>query len=219
MWKDLIVQWKRSFELAWESYRRGTIPIGAIVSDSNGVILSEGRNRIFDEKSENPLAGTFMAHAEMTAMIQLKSKEHPNIRTYTLYTTLEPCPMCFGAIIMMNIRHIKYTARDALAGALQLNDKMDYIRGKEIRVEKGNYEIEAFQLIMQTAYECLRNHTRMEELLSKWSNIDSLAIVVGKQLHNEKYFEKAISEDAKISDIYDEVIYRYKKGGKKDAGR
>lgn len=209
MWNDLNNQWKRSFELAFESYKRGTIPIGAVITDSNGEIISEGRNRIFDKQSTNPLAGTFMAHAEMTAMIKLKSHEHPDIRTYTLYTTMEPCPMCFGAMVMMNIRKLKYAARDAFAGATELNDKMDYIKSKKISIEKGNNELEAFQLIMQTAYECDRNHPRAAELLDSWKSIDRYAIELGKLLYSEKYFNKAISIDASISDIYDDIIHRY----------
>lgn len=209
MWKDLLDPWKRSFELAWESYCRGTIPIGSVITDNKGVIISEGRNRIFDTNSTNPLAGTFMAHAEITAMMQLKSKDHPDIRTYTLYTTLEPCPMCFGAIIMMNIRNIKYAARDTLAGALLLNDKMDYIRSKSIGIEKGDNKLEAFQLIMLTSYECSRNHTRMEEMFSRWMNIDKYAIELGKLLYSERYFDKAVAENAKINDIYDYIINRY----------
>ncbi len=209
MWKDLIYPWKRSFELAWESYIRGTIPIGAVITDSNGVIISEGRNMIFDKKSTNPLAGTFMAHAEMTAMMQLRSQEHPGIRTYTLYTTMEPCPMCFGAMVMMNIRSIKYGAGDGYAGALGLNEKMDYIRNKNNNIEKGSEEIEAFQLIMQTSYECSRNPSRLEELLGTWNNINRNAIELGRQLYTENYFEKAIINGAKICDLYDEIIPRY----------
>ncbi|NLK99804.1 MAG: nucleoside deaminase [Clostridiales bacterium] len=209
MWADLSNQWKRSFELAFESYKRGTIPIGAVITDSEGEIISEGRNRIFDNRSANPLAGTFMAHAEMTAMIQLKSYKHPDIRTYTLYTTMEPCPMCFGTMVMMNIRNLKYAARDAFAGATELNNKMDYIRNKNISIEKGNSEMEAFHLIMQTSYECDRNHIRVGELLNSWKSIDGNAIVLGKKLYKEKYFDRVIAKDGKVCDIYDEIIYRY----------
>lgn len=209
MWKDLTAPWKHSFELAWEAYCRGTIPIGAVITDSKGNIISEGKNRIFDTESENPLAGTDMAHAEMTAMMQLRVKDHPDIKTYILYTTMEPCPMCFGAIVMMSIRHIKFAARDPLAGALLLNEKMDYISNKNISIEKGSNEIEAFQLILATSFECLRKHSRLEEMLSGFSKIDQEAVELGKELYNEKYFDKAVSENAKISDVYDEVISRY----------
>ena len=80
MWSDINGIWKEAFSLAWESFKKNTIPIGAVIVDSHDNIISRGRNRIFDEESENPLAGTYMAHAEMTAMITLKEKEHPDIK-------------------------------------------------------------------------------------------------------------------------------------------
>lgn len=211
MWNKLSNSWKRSFELAWESYKRGTIPIGAVITDSNDKIVSEGRNRIFDKESSNPLAGTFLAHAEMTSMLPLKSKEHPDIRSYTLYTTMEPCPMCFGAIVMMNIRNIKYASRDAFAGATLLNDKSDYIKDKNISIKKADDDLEAFQLIIQTAYECERNHTRVEELIGSWAKVDKCAIELGKQLYNDQYFNKAKANNFNIGHIYNEIIPRYMK--------
>ena len=85
MWSDLNDIWKESLSLAWESFNKNTIPIGAVIVDSEDRIVSRGRNRIYDVESKNPLAGTYMAHAEMTAMINLKEKEHPDIKKYTLY--------------------------------------------------------------------------------------------------------------------------------------
>ena len=111
-------------------------------------------------ESNNPLAGCNMAHAEMTALLGLKEGEHPNRRTYTLYTSMEPCAMCFGTMVMMNIRKIRYGARDSFAGATSLNDKMDYIKNKGIDIKQGSEEIEAFQLILQSAYECERQHSK-----------------------------------------------------------
>ena len=41
MWQDLSEQWKRAFELAWQSYKRNTIPIGAVISDGESSIVSD----------------------------------------------------------------------------------------------------------------------------------------------------------------------------------
>ncbi len=213
MWDNLSIPWKRAFELAWESYKKGTIPIGTVITNRNGEIISEGRNRIFDRNSTNVLAGTNIAHAEMTAMIQLKEYEHPDIRTYTLYTTMEPCPMCFGTMVMMNIRNLTYGARDGFAGAANLNDKMDYIKNKGINIEKADSELEAFQLIMQSAYECMRIHARVDALLNAWKKIDSRAVELGRQLHTEGYFMKAIADDSDVSYIYDDIMGRYRQHG------
>ena len=106
MWRDLERPWQIAFEMAWDAYKNGSIPIGAVIVNAEGDIVSAGRNRRFDKDSSTPLVGTNMAHAEMDALFVLKEKEHPDIKSYILYSTMEPCPMCFGTAVMMNIRHI-----------------------------------------------------------------------------------------------------------------
>lgn len=209
MWNNLNKPWQRAFELAWESYKNDTIPIGAVIADSNGEIIVEGRNRIFDTKSSNPLAGTYMAHAEMTAMMQLKVDEHPDVRSYVLYTTMEPCPMCFGTMLMMHIQDLRFAARDNFAGATSLKDKHEYIKNKTMNIVGGTKDIQAFQLILQTSFEYIREHSRLEEILDTWREVDKKAIELGKQLFEEDYFTDAISKNKGIGIIYNEVITRY----------
>ncbi|WP_027339848.1 nucleoside deaminase [Halonatronum saccharophilum] len=195
--------------MGWKAYRSGTIPIGAVIVRESGEIVTKGRNRIFDKDVNNPLVGSNMAHAEMMAMLGLKEDEHPRIREYRLYTTMEPCPMCFGTAVMMSIRNIYYGARDGFAGASSLNDKLDYIKNKEINITKGVKEIEVFQLLIQSAYEYSRGHPRIEEILDTWREVDKLSIDLGKQLHKEGYFEQGVKENKDIGEIYDGVISVY----------
>ncbi|MCB2288949.1 nucleoside deaminase [Clostridium sp. CS001] len=210
MWSDLNGIWKEAFSLAWESYSKNTIPIGAVIVDLQGNIVSRGRNRIYDEESKNPLAGTYMAHAEMTAMITLKEKEHPDIKKYTLYTTMEPCPMCFGTMVMMGIRTLRYAARDGFAGAAELNDKMDYIHNKQINIHRSGSELEVFQICIQASYEYTRKHDRIEEILDSWRSYCSDGVDLAKNLYKDGYFKNAIATNKSIEEIYDYVISRYK---------
>lgn len=210
MWFELNYIWKEAFSLAWESFKKNTIPIGAVIINEQGNIILRGRNRIFDDTTNNPLAGTYMAHAEMTAMINLKVEEHPNIKHYTLYTTMEPCPMCFGTMVMMGIRNLRYAARDGFAGATELNDKMEYIRSKKILVNRECTELEMFQICLQTAYEYARKHQRIEEILDSWRIYCNEGVLLGKQLYDAGYFLDAIKQDKNIGKIYDEVIEMYK---------
>lgn len=206
MWSDLNDIWKEAFSLAWESFKKNTIPIGAVIVDKQGNIVSRGRNRIFDVTSNNPLAGTYMAHAEITAMITLKEKDHPNVKHYTLYTTMEPCPMCFGTMVMMGIRNLRYAARDGFAGATELNHKMDYIKSKEINIVSEGSELEIFQICLQATYELIRKHNRMEELLACWSAYCKEGVALAQELYNNGYFTDAIKQDKPLHKIYDEII-------------
>ncbi len=205
MWCDLNYIWKEAFTLAWEAFKRNTVPIGAVITDEKGNIISRGKNRIYDEVSSNPLAGTNMAHAEMTAMLNLKEKHNPNIKQYTLYTTMEPCPMCFGAMVMMGIRKLRYAARDGIAGATELNDKMEYIKGKGIDIKREGNELELVQISLHTAREYKRRHVRMEELLDHWRGYCNEGVALGKKLFDDGYFEEAINQDKSIEKIYDEI--------------
>lgn len=212
MWQNLERPWQIAFEMAWEAYKSGTVPIGAVITNSDGYIISTGRNRRFDIEGSSPLAGTNMAHAEMDALLGLNEKEHPDIRKYILYTTMEPCPMCFGTAVMMNIRNIYFAARDGFAGATALNDKLEYIKNKNITIKQGSQEMEAFQLILQSAYEYERKHPRVEELMKKWRKINEKSIEYGKELYKNKYFRIAVSDNKSISQAYDEVMEGYVKG-------
>ncbi|GFP76800.1 nucleoside deaminase [Clostridium fungisolvens] len=212
MWKDLNYAWQEAFALAWESFKKNTIPIGAVIVDESGKIISKGRNRIFDTSSNNPLAGTGMAHAETTAMLTLKREEHLNIKKYTLYTTMEPCPMCFGAMVMVGIRNIKYAARDGYAGATELNDKMEYIKSKNMNFSRENEELEAFQICLQSAYEYKTQHSVPQAVLDSWSEYCSNGVLLAKELDEDEYFQNALSVCKPIGEIYDEVINRLHKG-------
>lgn len=209
MWNELDKAWQEAFRLAWDAYKKGTIPIGSVVVNKEGELISEGQNQIFDLKGKSPLAGTNMAHAEMNALYGLNEIDHPEIRSYTLYTTMEPCPMCFGTAVMMNIRNIYYAADDGFAGATSLNDKLDYIMRKDIKILKVGGELEAFQLILQSSYEYKRNHPRIENILSSWRDVNKLAIDMGKELFESGYFDNAIKQNKSIEVIYKEVIGKY----------
>ena len=209
MWDGLNKPWQESIKLAWDAYKKGTIPIGCVIVNNEGEIVSKGQNQIYDYTSESPLAGTNMAHAEMNALIGFNEIDHPEIKSYTLYTTMEPCPMCFGAAVMMNIRNIYYAADDGFAGATSLNEKLDYIKSKRINIEKVGGAVEAFQLILQSAYEYGRNHPKLDKILSTWRNVNNLAIDYGKELYELGYFESAADKNKSIEEIYNEVTRRY----------
>jgi len=114
--ESLPVPWPRVFELMWEAYVAGTIPVGAVLVDGAGQIVAEGRNRIFDEPRDGQLAATRLAHAEINALVGL-SPEHRYPYT-TLYSALEPCHLCLAAATSSRIGGVRYAACDPYGGAV-----------------------------------------------------------------------------------------------------
>ena len=90
-----------------------TYPIGAVIVDADGIIIGRGRNRVYSD-------GDYTAHAEIEAIRQaggtLMAPSY--IRRCTVYSTLEPCLMCTGALLLANIARVVWAANDPDYGAL-----------------------------------------------------------------------------------------------------
>ncbi len=99
-----------ALSLAKEAYADDEVPVGAVITQ-NGKIISTGRNR--REKSKNALL-----HAEIDA-INNACKKLGGWRLWNceIYVTLEPCPMCAGAIINAHIPKVFFGAYDFKNGA------------------------------------------------------------------------------------------------------
>ncbi len=99
----------RALALAEEAAAAGEVPVGAVVV-KEGQIIGEGRNR--REAGKNALA-----HAELEAIAQAcKALGTWRLTGCELYVTLEPCPMCTGAVINAHIDRVVYGADDERAG-------------------------------------------------------------------------------------------------------
>ena len=138
-WHNLSPQWQWCMEEAWASYCKGSLPIGAVVTDEQGKLLARGRNRIYEndicenDTEDQILRGHRLAHAEMNALINV-NWEKVNPHKCTLYTTTEPCPLCVGAIRLTRIRTVRYASRDEGAGSADLFDANKFMQRGKIRV-------------------------------------------------------------------------------------
>lgn len=101
----------RALTLAAEAAAADEIPVGAVVSDADGVVLGEGRN--LREETGDPTA-----HAEIVALrAAARTLGSWNLEHCTLTVTLEPCLMCAGAILQARVGRVVFGAWDAKAGA------------------------------------------------------------------------------------------------------
>ena len=99
-----------ALKLARQAAQEGEVPVGCVVV-RNGEIVGTGRNRRETDKSA-------IAHAEVEAIRQAcETLGGWRLWECDLYVTLEPCPMCAGAIINSRIRRVVYGAEDPKGGA------------------------------------------------------------------------------------------------------
>lgn len=110
---DDFAMMREALRLAGEAAADGEVPVGAVVVDrETGEILGRGRNR--READHSPTA-----HAEILAIEEAAEKRGTwRLSGCTLYVTLEPCPMCSGAIINSRIERVVFGAYDRNAGAV-----------------------------------------------------------------------------------------------------
>ena len=102
---------------AEKSFNKGGIPIGAVLVKDDEVI-SKGHNRLIQNDSA-------ILHAELDAIENAGRLNYEDYIECTLYTTLSPCPMCAGAIILYNIPRVVIGENTTLMGAenlLKCND-------------------------------------------------------------------------------------------------
>jgi tRNA(adenine34) deaminase len=146
----IAAPWLACLEEAWAAYRAGSLPIGAAYADASGVVLLRGRNRIDEPRQGPELSGSRIAHAEMNVLAQVPPASHEDMAAGVLYTSLEPCPMCFGAALMCGVREIRYGARDGWAGAANLTRATPYLASKAMQVVGPEPMVQTVSLVLQT---------------------------------------------------------------------
>lgn len=136
-------QWmRRALALAQEAAAFGEVPVGA-VAVLDGQVIGEGYNR--KESDQDPTA-----HAEIIALRQAAATlKSWRLLGVTLYATLEPCPMCAGAMIQGRLERLVYGAPDARFGAdgTVVNVLGESRFNHRVRVTAGVLEDEAADLL------------------------------------------------------------------------
>ncbi|MDP5209189.1 tRNA adenosine(34) deaminase TadA [Microbulbifer sp. 2205BS26-8] len=134
----------RALELAEIAASLGEVPVGAVLVH-NGEVIGEGSNRPIGDCDPS-------AHAEIIALRHaaagLQNYRLPNT---TLYVTIEPCTMCFGALIHARVGRLVYGACEPRAGVVESHlrlGQMDFFNHK-IYIESGIMAEEAGKLVRE----------------------------------------------------------------------
>ncbi|MEE9311534.1 MAG: tRNA adenosine(34) deaminase TadA [Planctomycetota bacterium] len=127
---------------AMKAYEVGEVPVGAVIAHKGKVV---GRAHNLRETLNDPTA-----HAEMLAITQAaEAVKQWRLEDCTLYVTLEPCPMCAGAIVNSRIPRVVFGATDPKAGACGslFNLVQDARLNHRVELEAGLKQQEASELL------------------------------------------------------------------------
>lgn len=140
---------KRALKEAKKAYKKGEVPIGAVVVKDNKIISKAYNQR---ETKQDPTG-----HAEIIALKKASKKiKSWRLEDCDIYVTLEPCPMCAGAIIQARIKNLYFGAYDFKSGAASSAINLfNYPWNHQVKVKGGILESESKELL-QTFFKSLR---------------------------------------------------------------
>ena len=143
-----------ALQQAEQALEEGETPVGAVVV-GGGQVLGRGHNRV-----EQLTDAT--AHAEILALGAASSSRRDwRLEDTTLYVTMEPCPMCAGAILLSRVGRVVYGVRDERAGAC--GSRVDLVQanpfGHDLALTDGCLEEEC-RYLLRSFYHRLRREGR-----------------------------------------------------------
>lgn len=207
MWKDISQAWQLAFEEAWKSFCDGSTPIGAVLCDEDDNVILSDHNRNHEPGTINRR----IAHAEANILKKLDTSKFET-NTLTLYSTMEPCPMCMGTIVMSNIKKVRTAAADTYCGMAHLLETEPYYRAKSIDMIFEGGELEQVQLAIQAYYELRyveKGHGM--HVFDKFMEHCPTATEVAQRMYVEKWLDKAVDNKTVINDVYDHIVSEIQK--------
>ncbi|SEK43246.1 Cytidine and deoxycytidylate deaminase zinc-binding region [Ruminococcus sp. YRD2003] len=202
MWKDIFAPWRAAFEEAWEAFRTGSVPIGAALCDESGAILLCDRNR----SNEADTVNRRISHAEANLLRRLDTSVG-DLHSLTLYTTMEPCPMCMGTAVMAGIRHLRSAARDPYCGMVHLAETEPYYAEKRLDFTFELGEVELVQLTVQS-YRELRyvDSGASPKVLDKFEAYMPEAVSAARELYAAKELDRLAEAGTAAGEVFDRIL-------------
>lgn len=210
IWQCFSPIWQACFEEAWSAYCHGSLPHGAVVVDAHGQIVSRGRNRIREKSAEGrEFAGNRLAHAELNALLALDWSA-VDIYGCQLYATIEPCPMCFGAVRMTHMQSLHYAVRDGGVGATSLTERPPYFQqNKDIEVfAPTDSEMELVLMALQVESTLSQGHPKPWEWINLLAKDLPRAVTVGSRLFEEHQVVQWKEENRDAAFVLDQIHER-----------
>lgn len=213
-WNDLQRPWQVCFEEAWQAFLAGSLPIGAALFNPEGQLLARGRNHIYDDHAlPGQLSLHQFAHAEMNTLLQI-DRRSADLHSCAIYTSVEPCPLCMGAIYMSGVRTVYFGARDSYAGSTNLLGTTPYLSRKNVKIHgPASPELEILFLGMLVEAETRRVEETgwklYDTVLDTWRQVCPKGVEFGLALHHQRRLfrrEKEIREPEAVFDGLAEII-------------
>lgn len=201
-WEDIETPWQLTLEMAWESFKNNSLPIAAIIINTEGNVVTTGRNRMFEHTVKNKK----MAHAEMNALMNLPYDEHPEIRKYTMYTTTEPCPMCMGSIVMSDLRKVRIAMADPWAGAADICQKLPYIVSKNINISYVGGAVEKLVSVLAAYKELELSNGKLNPVAERLKQHQARSFSLAESLFSENALRKYAGDNISFCNVFDIIM-------------
>lgn len=205
-YSDLQHPWNRIFELSWQSVCAGSKAIAAVILSEDGEIISEARNQISEFNIPNPR----LLHAEVEALRNLDIKKYPNLKEYTLYAGLEPCPMCVGTLAMSGLHKVVIATRDDFGGSMNLAEHSPFMKRKNFEITFLDNELGDMQRAFQIVRELLYNadDIKLGRILEDFSVYNKRGVDAACALVKEGFFVGRNLNEIPVSEVFDELAKR-----------
>ncbi len=202
MWNDISTLWQTAFTEAWTAFKNGCIPIGAVVAGENGCIVLSDHNR----GNETMVLNRKIAHAEANVLKRLDTTAFEP-RRLTLYSTMEPCPMCLGTAVMSNIGQLQYAAQDPYCGFMHIRDFDAYMHRKTENYRWVGGEMEFVQLVIQSYHEMRYvENGASNSVINEFAAYNGEAVQVAEKLYASKQLDTFAENNAEFATVYDYLL-------------
>ena len=192
-WDALEHPWHAAFGEAAHAYLKlGSPPIGAVVVDASGEIIARGANDFPRDR---------LAHAEVTALSQIPAAM--NRLKCEIYSTLEPCAMCAGAIRMCQLHAVHFAAADPSAGSSSLFGANEFMREFPCLVHGPDHpELELVVVALVVESRARNGHHRWRE---HWSQYHPSGVALGTRLATSGAYRDWVGQSLSPRELYERV--------------